>query len=211
MGKTEFAYDAFINYASENKNEVESLVTALTNAGFSVWFDKDNLEAGDQWRSTIGAAIRQSRYFFAMLSKQSINKKSYVRREIIEAINVQNERLSKSFLVPIKLSDCELDDMPQLKEHHIVSLYEDWQNGYQKLVRILISDQQRNFTNREIIGFDLGHGETSLSKTTVLTEAEPTVLEILKGRVSIISGGFQASCRLKFKNYAALLSSLSVV
>ncbi|MCI0559765.1 MAG: TIR domain-containing protein, partial [Nitrososphaera sp.] len=156
-------------------------------AGFSVWFDRENLEAGDKWRSTIGAAIRQSRFFFAMLSKQSINKKSYVRREIIEATNVQDERIGRSFLVPIKIDDCELDEIPQLKEFHIVSLLEDWQSGYQKLVRILISDQQRNFVNREIIGFDLGHGETSLSKTTVLTEAEPTVLEILKGRVSIIS------------------------
>ena len=79
MEKIEFAYDAFISYVSEDKSSVEKIVSALSNAGFRVWFDKENLEAGDKWRSIIGETIRQSRFFFVMLSEQSVNKNSYIR------------------------------------------------------------------------------------------------------------------------------------
>ncbi len=39
----------------------------------------------------------------------------------------------------------------------------------------------------EFVGFDLGHGESAMTSTTLYTESEPKVIEILPNKRAIIT------------------------
>jgi len=68
-------YDAFISYASEDKDDVaRPLAKELKKLGFSVWFDEFSLKVGDSLRRTIDRGLRLSRFGVIILSKDFFAK-----------------------------------------------------------------------------------------------------------------------------------------
>lgn len=68
-------YDAFISYASEDKDDVaRPLAKELKKIGFSVWFDEFSLKVGDSLRRTIDRGLRLSRFGVIILSKDFFAK-----------------------------------------------------------------------------------------------------------------------------------------
>ena len=62
-------WDIFISHASEDKKTVaEPLVTALTDAGLRVWFDRFQLRLGDRLLRSINEGLKQSRFGAVVLS-----------------------------------------------------------------------------------------------------------------------------------------------
>jgi hypothetical protein len=63
-------YDVFISHASEDKDEfVRPLAEALTESGFSVWYDDFELEPGDSLRQAIDQGLVKSNYGIVVLSR----------------------------------------------------------------------------------------------------------------------------------------------
>ncbi|MDX1938947.1 MAG: TIR domain-containing protein [Saprospiraceae bacterium] len=184
--KINFKYDVFISYATEDKDTAIRLADALTNSGINVWFDRQILEVGDKWKKEIREKLNESKYFFSLLSKTSMTKQSFVRDEIIEAIKIQNQNWSRKFFIPIRIEPCEIL-FSDLKDIHTINLFENWDSGFQRLIRLLLTKEKVLTSDTKIIGFDLGHGETSISKAYALGDDPPEALEILNGKKSIIT------------------------
>lgn len=68
-------YDAFISYASEDKDDVaRPLAKELRKLGFGVCFDEFSLKVGDSLRRTIDRGLRLSRFGVIILSKDFFAK-----------------------------------------------------------------------------------------------------------------------------------------
>jgi len=77
-----WAYDFFISYASEDRNSVASpLALELRERGWRVWFDQSALSVGDSLRESIDDGLSTSRFGVVILSG-SFLKKAWTRREL---------------------------------------------------------------------------------------------------------------------------------
>lgn len=71
----EIGYDAFISYASEDKQEfVKPLADKLTKLGLKVWYDEFELKVGDSLRGSIDRGLVNSEYGIVILSKNFFSK-----------------------------------------------------------------------------------------------------------------------------------------
>jgi len=67
--KSDKVHDAFISYASEDKEEfVRSLVDALQKRGISVWYDEFEIKVGDSLRRSIDNGLAKARFGIVILS-----------------------------------------------------------------------------------------------------------------------------------------------
>ena len=74
-----------------------------------MWFDQESLSPGVKWKPAISIAIRECRYFIALLSSRSISKRGFVQSEIKQAIEVLEEYPeNETYVIPVRLDECEV-------------------------------------------------------------------------------------------------------
>lgn len=135
--KTLGAPTVFLSYAHEDRPEAERLYSDITAAGLSVWFDRESLLPGQQWKPAIRTAIRNVQFFVALMSSRSTTKRGFVNREFSEAFEVLEEfPESAVFLIPVRLDDCEPPHR-RLMDLHRVDLFPDWEVGLTRLLKAL--------------------------------------------------------------------------
>ena len=89
---------------------------------------------GQDWQQEIRKAVNTSHVFLACISKEAINKRGYIQKEINYALNVAEEQPEGSiFIIPLKLENCEIPE--RLSRWHWVNYIED--KGYGRLLRAL--------------------------------------------------------------------------
>ena len=103
----------FVSYASEDLEPVQRFTRELEAAGIEVWFDKDRLEAGDQYDLKIRKNIRNCSYFLPVISHNNERRlEGYFRKEW----NLAADRsLSLADHVPFILP-VVIDDTPEYSE-----------------------------------------------------------------------------------------------
>ncbi|MCD4652761.1 toll/interleukin-1 receptor domain-containing protein [bacterium] len=127
----------FVSYAREDAKAAKKLYADLKIAGVQPWLDTESLSPGQKWRVEIRTAIRASRYFLLLLSSKSVQKKGYFQKEIKEALDVLDEfPESDIYLLPIRLDECDTD-YERIRELHRVDMFPDWNDGLQKVIRVL--------------------------------------------------------------------------
>jgi hypothetical protein len=127
-------------YAREDRQKVESLYQQLSDAGFRPWMDIKNILPGEKWQRSIQHALQQSQFFLACVSLTSVIKRSYLRRELREALEKRQEMLdSDIYLIPVRLEECEIPE--ELREHQGVDLFEE--DGWTRLVEALQAGMER--------------------------------------------------------------------
>jgi hypothetical protein len=92
-------WDVFISHATDDKPYVEPLVKALTDAGVSVWYDKEVLEWGDRLRPKINEGLIKSDYAIAVLSKAYLAKRKWTEHELDSLF--AREELGQIIILPI--------------------------------------------------------------------------------------------------------------
>jgi len=146
----------FLSYASEDEEKVDQLYQQLSAAGFKPWMDKKDILPGERWKSSIPRAIRQSDFFLACLSKQSVSKRGFLQREIKDALDLWQEKLEDDiYLIPVRLEDCPVPE--SLCDFQWVDLFE--QHGWTRLVEaIQVGMERRGETIRppvqELLSFE---------------------------------------------------------
>ncbi len=71
-------YDFFISHSSIDKSDiVDNLVATLINMGYSVWYDKDKISAGDDIRSEIKKGLETS-YCIVLVLTDNFEKSKWV-------------------------------------------------------------------------------------------------------------------------------------
>lgn len=99
----------FMSYAAEDRARVHPYFAKLKALGVDPWMDAEKLLPGQQWEGAIEKAFREAEVVVLFLSKKSVSKRGFVRREANEAI--QNLRYKKSddiYVIPLLLEECEV-------------------------------------------------------------------------------------------------------
>lgn len=153
----------FLCYAKEDKVIVEQLYSKLEDKGFDPWLDTKKLLAGQEWEYIIEQAIRDSDFFIACLSENSVTKDGFLNVEIKKALRVWEEKAEgKIYLIPVRLEDCSVPS--RLSHLHWVDLFTE--EGFDNLL-----DALKNQSNSEKDKVDLclinaakvGNNETVLN------------------------------------------------
>ena len=100
------------------------------------WWDKQNLLFGDKWESRIKSEIASSDYFIIILSKNALENKGYIHKELKIALEEKDLfPADKRFIIPILLDDCGIPEV--LKDLHCLQVTSepDW---YSKLKESLL-------------------------------------------------------------------------
>jgi hypothetical protein len=126
----------FICYGREDEEYARTLNQDLKDAGLNTWFDKERLLPGQKWEIEIRKAIKESRFFIALLSSRSVGRRGFVQKELAQALDVLDEfPESAIFLIPARLDDCPLPT--KLRKLHWVDMFPSWSDGLEILKRAL--------------------------------------------------------------------------
>jgi len=105
--------DVFLSYASENRDIAEKLAEGLRQYHLSVWFDKNELEAGDAWANCIERGIVKCALFLPVISRESLaeqNRRRYFWREWNKAIELaEGMAPDEEFIIPVVVDQIRLD------------------------------------------------------------------------------------------------------
>jgi hypothetical protein len=71
----------FISYAREDAEAANRLYDDLKKAGLNLWLDTKSLLGGQKWKIAIIDAIRNSAYFIALLSSNSVEKEDMFKKK----------------------------------------------------------------------------------------------------------------------------------
>jgi len=125
----------FISYARQDADAARKINEDLKRRGVDTWFDEESLLPGQNWRTAIKKAIKDSRFFLALLSSNSVTKKGFVNKELREALELLDEfPESAIFIIPVRLNNCT-PSHEKLLDLNWVDLFISWQDGIEKILR----------------------------------------------------------------------------
>ena len=78
----------FLSYAREDYAAVRKLYERLKAAGYQPWMDKVDLLKGENFAKAIPKVIGKTDFFVVCLSTRSVAKRSFVQREINQALDL---------------------------------------------------------------------------------------------------------------------------
>ncbi|AKB47719.1 hypothetical protein MSKOL_1942 [Methanosarcina sp. Kolksee] len=115
LGETDnlFEYDVFICHSSKDKPIVDSLIKDLKKKSVTYWVDKEQINFGDPVTQKIEEGLKNSKYVVPCLSK-NFTISGWTRAEYGSILNREFSSKSKRIIIPLKLDNCEDDDIPNL-------------------------------------------------------------------------------------------------
>ena len=144
LEKNFFIRHVFISYVNEDSNYVKNLSEELEIRGIKVWLDKQDLDPGVKWENSIIKAIKNGLCFIACFSTNSEKKpKTFQRKEIRIALNeLSLMPEEKIWLIPVKLSECEIQPMKstdgtEIRSLQWIDMYSNMEKGIDKLINVI--------------------------------------------------------------------------
>ena len=127
----------FISYGHEDAAAARQLHADLVAAGFHPWMDESNLLPGQRWREAIKSAIEESRFFIALLSTRTVDRRGFVHRELVNALEVLDTYPEHDiYLIPARLDDCTPTHR-KLRDLHWVDLFPRWDSGVRRITEAI--------------------------------------------------------------------------
>lgn len=124
----------FLSYSRKDGDEAGRLYKTLIEAGVDVWFDQVDLIPGMRWGPAIRKAVREAKYFVALLSRKSVSGRGFRNTELHEALEILKQYPeSERYFIPVRLDNCKMPD-DELDEIHRVDLFPDWDEGIAALL-----------------------------------------------------------------------------
>ncbi|GEM_PF-5825168 len=183
----------FLSYAREDQKDAKKLFKDLRRHGVNIWADFDSLAPGSKWESAIKRAIKESRYFLAVLSSNSVSKKGFVQKEMAMALDILDEFPEQDiYIIPIRLNECS-PSHEKLKELHWVDMFPSWSDGIGRILSVvapfrknpdfIVPDIEQPADNEE---FDINYILSKENKKNILIQDgnEMLYLESKSPRVS---------------------------
>ena len=85
-------YDVFISHASKDKADlVEELYQSLNKLGVAIFYDKESLEWGDNWKDRILNGTNKAEFAIIVISENFFDRE-WTERELSEFLNRQNRK-----------------------------------------------------------------------------------------------------------------------
>lgn len=93
-------YDVFISHANKDKeNLIEELYSSLKTLGVTIFYDKESLEWGDNWKDRILNGTKKAEFAIIVISENFFDRE-WTERELSEFLNRQN-RNGQKLILPI--------------------------------------------------------------------------------------------------------------
>lgn len=93
-------FDVFISHANKDKDElIEELYHSLNILGISIFYDKESLEWGDNWKDRILNGTKKAEFAIIVISDNFFDRE-WTERELVEFLNRQN-RNGQKLILPI--------------------------------------------------------------------------------------------------------------
>ena len=113
QAKTLPEYDVFISHANKDKADlIEELYQSLSKLGINIFYDKESLEWGDNWKERILNGTKKAEFAIIVISENFFDRE-WTERELSEFLNRQN-RNGQKLILPIVHNVT----MQQLKEKY---------------------------------------------------------------------------------------------
>lgn len=113
QAKTLPEYDVFISHANKDKADlIEELYQSLSKLGISIFYDKESLEWGDNWKERILNGTKKAEFAIIVISENFFDRE-WTERELSEFLNRQN-RNGQKLILPIVHNNT----MQQLQEKY---------------------------------------------------------------------------------------------
>ena len=126
----------FISYSREDEKTARKLYTDLKRVGIDPWLDVHDLLPGAEWPFAVKKAIRESRFFIALLSSYSISKIGFVQNEFKEALDVLDSYPEEEiFIIPIRLDNCNVP--ARFAKLNWIDLFVSYEKGFNKIKRVI--------------------------------------------------------------------------
>jgi len=110
-------YDLFLSHANEDKIDyINELHSVLIELGINIFYDKEKLNWGDNWKKAILEGVRESEFAIIIISKNVFDRE-WTERELNEFLHLQNESGQKTILPlfhNVEFKDLK-DKYPQLE------------------------------------------------------------------------------------------------
>lgn len=123
----------FLSYMHRDAGPVTSLYQRLKSDMFDVWLDLDNLVPGEDWDTSITAALSASDVIVFVLSPQSMSSTPLSRTLDLALKQFTSTRQGSVFIIAVLLAPTDLPEA--LRGFQAINYYEE--NGYRSLVRAL--------------------------------------------------------------------------
>lgn len=112
----------------------------LSESGFRAWLADEDIRPGEKREVSIRKAIRDSRYFLALLSSNSVSKRGMVQKELKYALDLLDEFPEDDiYIIPIRLDDCR-PAYEKLRKIQWIDFFPVYESGYQSLLGSIQSD-----------------------------------------------------------------------
>ena len=144
----------FISYAKEDCEIAYRIYSDLKMNGINPWIDSECILPGEKWKVSITKAIKESKFFIAILSSTSVSKKGFVQKELLQAFDVLDLYPENDiFIIPVRINACK-PSHTKLEEIHWVDFFPSYENGLNKILTLLDSSgsliQRHESTNRKV-------------------------------------------------------------
>ncbi|MEP6669005.1 MAG: TIR domain-containing protein [Chthoniobacter sp.] len=127
---SEFTYDVFLSYNSEDKQAVRHLAQRMQKAGLNVWFDEWVISPGDDIFLAIERGLEGSRVLVLCMSAAAFGS-DWVALERSTVLFRDPLNLERRF-IPLILSDCNIPDT--LRRYNHVDYRNENEAGWEKLL-----------------------------------------------------------------------------
>ena len=96
--KSDKIYDVFLSHASKDKSDyVEELKQTLDILGIDVFYDKDTIEWGDEWKKKIYEGLKKSEFAIIVISENFFDRE-WTELELKTLLERQNDEGQKLIL-----------------------------------------------------------------------------------------------------------------
>lgn len=93
-------YDVFISHANRDKEDfVEELYQSVNKLGINIFYDKESLEWGDDWKAAILNGTKKAEFAVIVISENFFDRE-WTEKELAEFLNRQN-RNGQKLILPI--------------------------------------------------------------------------------------------------------------
>lgn len=128
FNKPEDDMDVFISYSRRDSKIADKLYHVLTAQGKRVWYDRNNLTDGGNFKDEIHKAIRTAKYFVPILSENVIREKneSHIYRNEWEwAIDVAIS-MGRTYIIPLAENNFDFYNasIPEKMQQHNAIFYQ---------------------------------------------------------------------------------------
>lgn len=170
----------FISYAREDKEIARQIFRDLRQVGAEPWLDEESLLPGQRWKTATSTAIRESDFFLALLSSNSVSKRGYVQKELREALELLDQVPDDQiYVIPVRLNDCK-PTHEKLLELNWVDLFPEYESGLRRILLVVRPKQAASTGQlRSVVISDRSDLEETGWAVVFSDECKPEVKEAL--------------------------------